>query len=100
MFIHDHMYRGVHSDVYTVTIEFVVRKNLHLDCAIKVIFIVLRSFCHKRLIGVGQTAFGVRDGPLEKLWGKGGREFSSRRNVFSLSNSLYEFFLGYSINIF
>ena len=32
-----------------------------------------------------------RDGPLEKLWGRGG-EFSSRRNFFSLSNSLYEFF--------
>ena len=69
MFIHDHMYRGVHSDVYTVTIEFVVRKNLQLDCAIKVIFVVLRRFCHKRLTGVGQTAFGVRDGPLEKFWG-------------------------------
>ena len=72
MFIHDHMYRGVHSDVYTVTIEFVVRKNLQLDCAIKVIFVVLRRFCHKRLTGVGQTAFGVRDGPLEKFWGGGG----------------------------
>ena len=32
-----------------------------------------------------------RDGPLEKLWGRAG-EFSSRRNFFSLSNSLYEFF--------
>ena len=40
----------------------------------------------------------VRDGPLEKLWGGG--EFSSRRNFFSLSNSLYEFFLGHSMNIF
>ena len=39
-----------------------------------------------------------RDGPLEKLWGGG--EFSNRRNFFSLSNSLYEFFLGYSMNIF
>ena len=65
------MYIALQSDVCTVTIEFVVRKNLHLDCAIKVIFIVLRSFCHKRLIGVGQTAFGVRDGPLEKFWGGG-----------------------------
>ena len=72
MFIHDHMYRSVHSDVYTVTIEFVVRKNLQLDCVIKVIFDVLRRFCHKRLTGVGQTAFGVRDGPLEKLRGWGG----------------------------
>ena len=33
----------------------------------------------------------VRDGPLEKLWG-GGEEFSIRRNFFSLSNYLYEFF--------
>ena len=32
----------------------------------------------------------VRDGPLEKLGGGG--EFSSRRNFFLLSNSLYEFF--------
>ena len=44
----------------------------------------------------------LRDGPLEKLWtgGGGGGEFSSRRNFFSLSNSLCEFFLGYSMNIF
>ena len=41
----------------------------------------------------------VRDRPLEKLWG-GGAEFSSRRNFFSLSNSLYEFFLGHCMNIF
>ena len=41
----------------------------------------------------------LRDGPLEKLWGGGG-EFSSRRNFFSLSNSLYEDFLGHSMNIF
>ena len=36
----------------------------------------------------------VRDGPLEKLLGRGGGggEFSSRRNFFSLSNSLDEFF--------
>ena len=40
----------------------------------------------------------LRDGPLEKLGGGGG-EFSSRRNFFSLSNSLCEFFLGYSMNI-
>ena len=32
-----------------------------------------------------------RDRPLEKLWGGG--EFSSCRNFFLLSNSLYEFFL-------
>ena len=36
----------------------------------------------------------ITDGPLEKLWGGGeGGEFSSR-------NSLYEFFLGLSMNIF
>ena len=39
----------------------------------------------------------VRDGPFEKLWGEG--EFSSRRNFFSLSNSLYEFFSGPCMNI-
>ena len=38
-----------------------------------------------------ETMKQLRDGPLEKLWGGGG-EFSSRRNFFSLSNSLYEFF--------
>ena len=32
----------------------------------------------------------IRDGPLEKLGGGG--EFSSRRNLFLLSNSSYEFF--------
>ena len=41
---------------------------------------------------------GVRDGPLEKLWG--GREFSSCKNFFSLSNSLHEFYLGHCMNIF
>ena len=39
----------------------------------------------------------IRDGPLEKLWGGG--EFSSCRNFFSLSNSLYEFFSGPCMNI-
>ena len=42
----------------------------------------------------------VRHGPLEKLWGGGGGEFSSCRNCFSLSNSLYEFVLAHSMNIF
>ena len=42
----------------------------------------------------------LRDRPLEKLWGGGGGEFSRRRNFFSLSNSLYEFFLGHSMYIF
>ena len=32
--------------------------------------------------------------------GGGGREFWNRRNFFSLSNSLYEFFGGHSMNIF
>ena len=44
------------------------------------------------------ACLSFRDGPLETLWG--GREFSSRRNFFSLLNSLYEFFLGHSMNIF
>ena len=41
----------------------------------------------------------LSDGPLEKLWGGGGGEFSSRRNFFSLSNSLYEFFSGPCMNV-
>ena len=46
-----------------------------------------------RLLMTGRVAgnLSLRDRPLEKLWGGGG-EFSSRRNFFSLSNSLYEFF--------
>ena len=41
--------------------------------------------------GLSYFPYVPRDGPLEKLWGRGG-EFSSCRNIFSLSNSLYEFF--------
>ena len=40
----------------------------------------------------------LRDGPLEKLWG--GRGIFKLQEFFSLSNSLYEFFLGHSVNIF
>ena len=36
---------------------------------------------------------------IRKVMGGGG-EFSSRRNFFSLSNSLHEFFLDHSMNIF
>ena len=43
----------------------------------------------------------IRDGPLEKLWG-GGEEgnFRAAGIFFLLSNSLYEYFLGHSMNIF
>ena len=44
------------------------------------------------------TVADVRDGPLETLWGEG-RKFSSHRNYLSFSNSLYELFLGHSMNI-
>ena len=37
---------------------------------------------------------------IRKVMGAGGGEFSSRRNFFSLPNTLYEFFLGHSMNIF
>ena len=39
-------------------------------------------------------------GPLEKLWGEGGGEggFFEPQEFFSLSNSLYEFFVGRSMN--
>ena len=36
---------------------------------------------------------------IRKVMGEGGGEFSSRRNFFSLSNSLYEFFLGHTMNV-
>ena len=39
-----------------------------------------------------------RDGPLEELWGE--RNFRAAGIFFSLSNSLYKFFLGHSRNIF
>ena len=42
----------------------------------------------------------LRDGPLETLWGGGVGEFSSPRNFISLSYSLYEVFVGQSMNIF
>ena len=35
----------------------------------------------------------IRDGPLEKLWGAGGGEFSSSMNFFSLMFPLNDFFL-------
>ena len=41
----------------------------------------------------------VRDGPLEKLWGRG-RGIFEQQEFLLLSNSLYEFFLGHSMNIF
>ena len=44
------------------------------------------------------TVADVRDGPLEKLWGEGGK-FSSQGNYLSFSNSLYELFSGHSMNI-
>ena len=44
------------------------------------------------------TQNAVRDGPLEKLWGGGEGEFSSRRNYFSSSSIFFrpqhEYFLG------
>ena len=41
----------------------------------------------------------LTDRPLEKLWGRGGGEIFDPQEFFSLSNSLYEFFLGRSINM-
>ena len=40
----------------------------------------------------------LRDRPLEKLWG--GRGIFEAQEFSSLSNSLYEFFLGHSMYIF
>ena len=41
----------------------------------------------------------IRDGPLEKFRA-GGRGIFEPQEFFSLSSSLYEFFLGRSMNIF
>ena len=40
----------------------------------------------------------IRNGPLEKLWGEWG--IFEPQEFFSLSNSMYEFFKGRSMNIF
>ena len=68
-------------------------------------FPLRRTQCNQPAINIILVSYLVinnvtcfRDGPLEKLWGAG--EFSSRRNCFWLSNPLYEFFLGHSMNIF
>ena len=42
--------------------------------------------------------YWFRDRALEKLWGEWG--IFELQEFFSLSNSLYEFFLGHSMNIF
>ena len=52
---------------------------------------------HFRLTCVFQRRLCLRDGLLEKLWGGG---IFERQEFCSLSNSLYEFFLGHSMNIF
>ena len=46
-----------------------------------------------RAVRARELRYNLRDGPLEKLRGGGKGHFLSRRNFFSLSSSLYEFFL-------
>ena len=60
----------------------------------------MQDICHMNL-----QFSGLRDGPLEKLWGGGGggegvEIFEPQKIFFSLSKSLYESFLGHSMNIF
>ena len=73
----------------TISKSLLLKKGFALNLALKQEFLELG----KNLLLV------IRDGPLKKLWGGGGG-FSSRRNFFSLSNSLHEFFLAHSMNIF
>ena len=61
-----------------------------------IIMMMMHSPHVKILNGVGS---GLRDGPLEKLWVGGGGGEAEEGNFepqefFSLSNSMYEFFLG------
>ena len=50
---------------------------------------IKQKMCHVAILNI---AYIIRDGPLEKLWGGGGREIFERQDFFWLSNSLYEFF--------
>ena len=61
--------------------------------------LLLSSRVSSLVINLLTINLSFRDGPREKLWG-GGEEFESRGKFFSLSNSLYEVFLGHSMNIF
>ena len=81
---------------FVVRFRLVIRFYSHFFGLLVRFFPQHQVFQQKRLYSSCQ-AF-LRDGPLEKLWGGG--EFSNYRNFFSLSNSLYEFFLGQSMNIF
>ena len=74
-------------------------KTIHIPClcATKEI----GDVCTQPNISQGHpTTVFCKGRTIRKVMGGGGEEFSSRRNFFSLSNSLYEFFLGHSMNIF
>ena len=95
----------IQSSIYIVGV--VIHKNLtwneHIESLIaKVNQRIGLLNCIKHLLPLNARVAlynALRDGPFAKLWGGGG-EFSSSRNLFSLSNSLYEFFLGRSMNTF
>ena len=61
---------------------------------------LLQSWCYSswRSKSSSPRCLHSKGRTIRKVIGGGG-EFSRRRNFFSLSNSLYEFFLGHSMNI-
>ena len=72
----------------------IISVSVSLDFSVTVV--VIRSW-----VGEPHQTTRKRHVKLEKLWGGGGGGgFLSRTNFFSLSNSLYELFLGRSMNIF
>ena len=59
---------------------------------------IKQKMCHVAILNI---AYIIRDGPLEKLWGAGGREIlEPQKFFFSSSNFLCEFFLVHNMNIF
>ena len=67
----------------------------------KIEFVVRDSVQNFTTIRQRRRRRGFRGGSLEKLWvGGGGEGIFELQEFFSLSNSLYEFFLGHSMNIF
>ena len=58
---------------------------------------IKQKMCHVAILNI---AYIISDGPLEKLWGGGGREIFERQDFFFIIQFLVWIFLVYSMNIF